>query len=143
MQRNIAAFGGNPDKVTIFGESAGAWSVDILVTSYPENPPFRAAIMESGQYSYNAYARPDSVPAWERLAALMDCPGSYGSNLTCLKAANATAIEEAISYNSLVFNAVADGITLVQNPMQARLDGNIAKVPTLGGNNAQEGRSVY
>ncbi|KAG6107169.1 hypothetical protein E4U31_000296 [Claviceps sp. LM219 group G6] len=44
VQRNIAAFGGNPRRITIFGESAGAGGVDMLVTS----PPATDA-MQSGQ----------------------------------------------------------------------------------------------
>jgi carboxylesterase type B len=40
--------------VTVFGESAGAMSIDALLTSYgrDERPPFRAAILQSGQLSY-------------------------------------------------------------------------------------------
>ncbi len=48
VHRNIAAFGGDPDKVTIFGQSAGAFSVNAQVASPLSKGLFRAAIAESG-----------------------------------------------------------------------------------------------
>jgi carboxylesterase type B len=53
VQRNIHAFGGSPHKVTIFGESAGSWSVDALLTSTATgyDAPFRGGILQSGMYS--------------------------------------------------------------------------------------------
>ena len=48
VHRNIASFGGNPDQVTIAGESAGGWSVCALMTSPLARGLFRSVIMESG-----------------------------------------------------------------------------------------------
>src|SRR5262249_32154894 len=48
VHRNIAVFGGNPDQVTLVGESAGGDSVMHLVTSPPANAPFQRAIVMSG-----------------------------------------------------------------------------------------------
>ncbi len=48
VQKNIAAFGGDPEAITLFGESAGAMSVSYHLVSASSNGLFSAAIVQSG-----------------------------------------------------------------------------------------------
>ncbi|KAF2811682.1 alpha/beta-hydrolase [Mytilinidion resinicola] len=149
VQSNIAAFGGDPAKVTIFGESSGATSVDRLVTTMPNNTPFRAAIMESGTSSVTPGSASNSTDSteWNNLASGLGCSVTP-PNLGCMQKIAATNIKSAIearytnngAYINYGFPPIQDGVTNLVNPEAARLAGNIAKVPVLQGTNAQEGR---
>jgi carboxylesterase type B len=141
VQRNIRAFGGNPAKVTLFGESSGAESVDAIITAPPQNPSFRAAILESGTAALAGFLNVgiNSTNNWLTLVKALNCTPQE-SPLACVRAANFTTIQNIIEEQILDFNPVVDNITLVANPNAARAAGNIAKVPVLVGTNGQEGR---
>lgn len=133
-----------PPLISLPHQSAGAFSVDALLTSPPliQNPPFRAAILESGTISYRGYNNSATPDSFTTLAGALGCPGAYASNLTCVRAANATTIQTIIDQQALPFNPVVDNYTYVYRPALQRQNGQFAKVPVLTGTNAQEGR-VY
>ncbi|MCJ1327998.1 hypothetical protein MMC10_004673 [Thelotrema lepadinum] len=144
VNRNIAQFGGDPSKVTIFGESAGGTSVDSLITAPPSQPLFRAGILESGQSSYGTNTMTltslSGSSAWQTLIQMLNCSGSDAEILSCARAANATTIKSIEEHAMLSFRPTGDNVTQVSNPAAVRASGQIAKVPVFLGSNAQEGR---
>lgn len=145
MQRNIAGLGGDPSKVTIFGESAGGGSVDALITAPPDPVPFRAAIMQSGQSSISMPLDGGSekyIESWKKLAAFANCP--LDNALECLRKAPALELKHFAENASLSFGPVPDGgVTWSTTPRLDRLhssagNSSVARVPILIGNNADE-----
>ena len=140
VQANIAAFGGDPKKVTIFGWSVGAGLPDSLITSFNTDPPFRAGIMESGLTTYPSGFRPvdpADTHAWDNLTAQLNCT-SAPSVLDCVRTADAFRIKDIIEHASLPFAPTADNYTLLSDLDAARTARHIANVPLMLGTNSQE-----
>jgi carboxylesterase type B len=138
VHRNIAVFGENPEKVTLFGESAGAASVDELLAIMHDHPPFRAAIMESGQTSFYVYHNNNITPAWDGLVRALNCSSSTDA-VACVREVDVLTVKSIEEHLALDFNPVSDNVTQLEFPEKAHQAGTIARVPVLTGTNAQEG----
>jgi carboxylesterase type B len=135
VQENIHAFGGNKEKVTIFGQSAGAASVDALLLTFPPTtkPPFRAAILESGSAAGNAGTDPNNSSAWDALLNALNCSTSTpDAGLACVRSKSATTIENIVEEKALTFSPVGDGFTFPVST-NGRATGAIARVPVMVG----------
>ncbi len=141
VRDNIAAFGGDPNRITLFGQSAGAASIDYYSYAWTSDPIVNGFISESGvASSFFSPAPADNTAAWYALTQGLGCGGASAgvpATVACMRKKTMVEILAA-SATAGTFGPTADGKLVLSDYSGPGTQGKFIKKPMLLGNNDYE-----
>jgi len=151
VKDNISSFGGDPNNITIFGESAGGMSVAMLIVSPLSNKSFAKGIMQSGPVFVMNRTMDRELKAGQTVAAAVGC-ADPATAAACLRAIDAKELYKAANVvrpGSLVtmekgkgfsFSPVVDGYFLPDSPLKLLAEKKFpSSIKMILGSNKDEG----
>lgn len=139
---NISDFGGDPDNITIFGESAGASAVATLLAMPASKGLFKKAILQSGSGVRTSTAD-KAIAMTEKLLHELSADGSDPDAISKLPVEQIIQAQLAVSSRQDGmggFGPVQDGVILPDMPLAAISEGSAADIPVLIGTNRDESK---
>ncbi len=150
VRDNIANFGGDPNSITLWGQSAGSMSIDYYNFAYPDDPIATGLIMDSGT-ALLTFTNTDTLQTnFSFVAHQFNCGSSNPQQeLECFRNVNSTSIINFLkSYSdnatqpSLAFVPIYDNLTDFSDYPARTVSGKFSKLPALIGTNRDEGVSL-
>lgn len=144
VRDNIAAFGGDPRNVTLFGESAGGLNVTTHLASPGSSGLFHRAIVQSGGYLLETPSLAEADARAEKFASQLGCTADVAACLRSKSVADILAAQGTVNTDTAAYRQmVVDGTVLPEKQGTALAAGRIHKVPVLLGSNANEGNLFF
>jgi carboxylesterase type B len=155
---NVHAFGGDPNRISLMGQSAGASSISWFLQRHPINPPFQSAVLLSSAF-LGEVTPTTNEKAWTTFATAVGCTEPAGNQrLECLKRVPGSTIHDFFNgpNGPPTFTALIDkwdilssifyrllmvlySVTVFSNPVQRIIDRKVARVPLFQGGMQDDG----
>ncbi|KAI1909220.1 hypothetical protein LOZ65_006565 [Ophidiomyces ophidiicola] len=149
LRDNVRAFGGDPERITLFGQSSGSLSIDAYAYAYKHDPIVAGLILHSGTiFTFPLNTNQLATRHWYNASTLVGC-GSEGDVFNCMMTKTADELKAAAARipappntsaarSQPVFQPVPDGEVVFNNYDQLSSQGKFARIPIIVGHTDQE-----